>query len=371
MTLTPNMIKRFFLAPLGCSLLSLFFLTAAHAEPAGAIGDDFIYIVEPGDNLSKLADLYTTRSELWRQLQDLNQIDDEFGLPVGKQLKIPFSMIPVVATQAELVHTQGPVWINEQPIHNAQSLKAGDVIRTGDTGFATLRLEDQSTLSLPNNSQLAIQQLNAFERARLTDAILELQAGSVESRVAPDHSGVGRFEIHTPVSVTGVRGTDLRIHTESGTAKTELLSGKAHFNTTTQYYQSLSASHGVSIHSDGSSHVAPLLAAPALSAAEQGSQGWHTILQPVPKADHYVVQISLDPEGTQVVKRYEVPADQTTIALSSSGPGEHFAFIRAVDSTGLMGMNAQLAFPGQLTLISSDGATILSYSGVPILLTQY
>lgn len=365
------MIKRFFLLALCSSLLTLFAVAPVHAAPAGAIGDDFIYIVEPGDNLSQLANLYTTSSQAWRHLQTRNQIDNELALPIGKQLKIPFSMIPVVATTAELVHTQGPVWVNDQPVRPTQPLKSGDVIRTGTHGFATLRLEDQTTLSLPNNSQLAIQHLNAFERAHLTDAILELQAGSVESRVAPDNAGVGRFEIHTPVSVTGVRGTDLRIHTEAGMATTELLSGKAHFNTATQSYQNLSASHGVSIKPDGSSHVTPLLAAPTLGGVEHGPQGWYTTLQPVPKADHYVVQISLDAAGTQVVKRYEVPADEQTILLSSSGAGEHFAFIRAVDETGLMGMNAQLAFAGQLTLSATDGSTVSSGFGPPVLLTQY
>lgn len=365
------MIKRIYLALLTSLGMFGIDLSSLHAEPAGAIGNNFIYIVEPGDTLSDLATLYTTRFDLWRQLQNINNVHDELALPIGKQLQIPFSMIPVVATDAQLSHAQGAVWVNDEPVSAAQSLKAGDVIRTGSNGFATLELKDQSTLSLPNNSQLHIRQLNAFERARLTDAILELQTGTVESRVAPDHTGVGRFEIHTPLSVTGVRGTDLRIHTTPAVAMTELLSGKAHYDTSTQHLQNLKATQGVSIQADGTSSIVPLLTAPTLSEPERGTQGWQVSLKPVVGAQHYVVQVSLDPEGSQLVKRYEVAGDQMIIPLLSSGPGDHYAFIRAVDKDGLMGLDATIAFSGQLTLTSSDGSSVTSGFGSPILLKHY
>ncbi|MEZ2719804.1 FecR domain-containing protein [Paenalcaligenes hominis] len=365
------MIKRIYFALLASLSVFGIGLSSLHAEPAGAIGDNFIYIVEPGDTLSELATLYTTRSGLWRQLQNINNVQDELALPIGMQLEIPFPLIPVVATDAQLSHTQGSVWVNDQSVSAAVSLKAGDIIRTGSNGFATLKLEDQSTLSLPNNSQLHIRQLNAFERARLTDAILELQAGTVESRVAPEHTGVGRFEIHTPLSVTGVRGTDLRIHTTPAAAMTELLSGKAHYDTRTQQLQSLKATQGVSIQADGTSSIVPLLAAPTLSEPERGAQGWQVMLEPVAGAQYYVVQVSLDPEGSQLVKHYETAADQRIIPLLSSGPGEHYAFIRAVDKDGLMGLDATTAFPGQLTLTSSDGSSVSSGFGSPILLNHY
>lgn len=365
------MIKRLFHTVLSSLALLSITCSYTHAEPAGAREDNFIYIVEPGDTLSNLADLYTTHPTVWRQLQNINQVKNELALPIGTQLKIPFPLIPVVATEASLIHTQGQVWVNELPISSPQLLKAGDVIRTGPNGFATLELEDQSTISLPYNSQLSIRQLNAFERTHLIDTILDLQKGSVESRVAPDKRGVGRFEIYTPLSVTGVRGTNLRMHTEAQLDKTELLTGKAHFNTSTQKFQNLKAKEGVAIQPDGASQIVPLLPAPQITPAQQGNKGWQTTIQPVPEAEHYLVQITIDPAGAQVVKRYVVPSDETVISLVASGPGEHFAFIRAVDKRGLMGMDASTPFPGQLTLVDSNGFSIFSRYGLPILLNQY
>lgn len=352
-----------------------------NAQPSGAMGENFIYLVESGDTLSDLSELYTARSAHWRELQGLNQISDELQLPVAKALKIPFSMIPVVASEAVITHSKGDVWVNESVIEENQTLKAGDVVRTGTTGFITLQLEDQSTLTLPNNSQLYIKQLNAFERTKLIDTILELQEGSVESRVAPEQPGVGRFEINTPISITGVRGTDLRVHTNTNTARTELITGKAHLNTAQVNYQNLLQAQGASINTDGSYVIRPLLPAPALTEPVRGNQGWQTTITPVVDADHYVVQIAQAADGTSLVNSTEVfaasgasgasGAEQLTVTLTPNGPGLHYAFIRAVDENGLMGIDAALSFPGQGVLISRNGAPILSRDGQAVLLTNY
>lgn len=345
-------------------------MSALFAQPAGTVNDNFIYLVEPGDTLSEIAELYTTRSALWRQLQQLNHIEDDTRLPIGKELKIPLNLIPVVAIEAKLVHSRGNVKINGAAASADYGLQAGDVITTGTTGFATLQLEDQSTLTLPPNSQLRIKNVNAFERARLSDAVLELQAGSIETRVAPGNSGVGRFEIHTPISVTGVRGTNLRVHTSASQSRTELLTGKAHIDAN-RSVQTLPKGYGVSINEDGSSLMTPLLPAPTLSEPVQGPQGWSTQLGPVPLAAYYTVQVGLTADGSQPVQRYTLAADTTSISLRASGPGEHFAYVRAVDENGLMGLDAHVSFPGRAILSASDGSPILSSDGQAVFLNEY
>lgn len=360
----------FFLVTSFSLLLSSLF-SSVWAQPSGAMGEHFIYLVEPGDTLSDLSERYTHGSMQWQQIQQLNQISDEMRLPIGRSIKIPFTQIPVVTTEASVVHFKGQVWINHEPIKNSLNLKTGDVIRTGSDGFLTLKLQDQSTLVLPNNSQLQIKQLNAFERSRLTDAILELQEGSVESHVSPDGNGVGRFEIHTPQSITGVRGTNLRVHAVNNVSRTEVLTGKAHLNTAKINYQNIPQAQGANVRSDGSYTIVPLLPAPVVSQPIRGRQGWQTTIIPIPQADHYVVQIALQADGASVVRRYEIDTNQLTIALASTGPGIHYAFIRAVDKDGLMGIDASLAFPGQDVLISRNGAPIVSSDGQAILLTDY
>lgn len=358
---------------LACSLSVLLGVVTmpALSQPSGAVGENFIYMVEPGDTLSELSDLYTTRSSQWRHLQNLNNVADPTKLPIGKQLRIPFSLIPVVAVEATLIHFKGEVWINDKAAHKNYVLQTGDVIRTGSNGFATLRLEDQSTLTLPHESTLRIKQLDAFERARLSDAIIELEQGSIESRVAPNKTGVGRFEIHTPLSITGVRGTNLRVHSTQQQTRTELLTGQAHLNTAQANYQNLTKGHGAHIRADGSQSIVPLLPAPVLTEPVRGPKGWETTLQAIPSADHYLVHIALDEMGSEVTHRYMLTANETTAYLRSSGAGQHYAFIRAVDASGLMGLDASVSFPGQQVLVSSSGDPVLSSDGQAILLTDY
>lgn len=343
------------------------------AQPSGAIDEHFIYLVESGDTLSDLSELFTNRSMSWRRIKELNQVPNEMQLAIGKKIKIPFSSIPVIATEASVVHFKGQVWINNENIKNHQLLKTNDVIRTGANGFATLKFEDQSTLILPNNSQLKIKKLNAFERTRLVDTILELQEGSVETQVAPNKTGVGRFEIHTPQSITGVRGTNLRVHTTlNNTSSTELLIGQAHLQTAKANYQDLLEAQGASVGADGSYTISPLLPAPMLTNPIRGKQGWQSTLTPLTQADHYIVQIALEPNGSSVVHRYKVDAQKTnTVLLKSNGPGIHYAFIRAVDKNGLMGLDARVSFPGQSLLVSSNSLPVVASDGQPILLTDY
>lgn len=152
--------------------------------------------------------------------------------------------------------------------------------------------------------------------------------------MAPEKPGVGRFEINTPISITGVRGTDLRVHTDENTARTELITGKAHLNTAQVDYQNLLQAQGANIHADGSYAIAPLLPAPTLAEPIRGKQGWQTTITPVINADHYVVQIALAADGTSLVRSSKVEAaanDESplTVALTPSGPGKHYAFIIA------------------------------------------
>ena len=359
------------LLAVSASLFSAFYFQSALAQPAGTVKEDFIYIVEPNDTLSQIADLYTTKPDLWRQIQQLNHVEDDTLLPIGKELRIPHTLIPVIATHADLVHYAGTVFINDRPTSTRAQLKTGDTIRTGKASFATLQLQDQSTLTLPPESQLHIKQLNEFERARLTDAIVELQAGSVESRVAPTNTGVGRFEISTPVSVTGVRGTDLRVHTNATQSRTELLTGKAQLDTSTTQLQPLQKEFGAAVNNNGNIVTVPLLAAPQLSTPEQGRQGWQTTLTPVPDAISYAVYISRTEDGSEPVQRYLTDKEQTVLLLRPSGAGTHYAYVRAIDENGLMGLNAYVAFPGRATLSSSNGTPILSSDGQPIFLSDY
>ena len=216
-------------APLVCGLI---WGGVVSAQPSGARGENFVYKVLAGDTLLGISQTYTRQDRNWSEIQRLNAVADPYRLPIGKELQIPFRMIPEVPAPARITHQTGQILVNGQALGAGTThLQEGDLIRTGSNGYLTLELQDGSQLSVPAQASLSVARMRAFEGTGLTDSIIALDDGDVESRVSPEKTGVGRFEVRTPVSITGVRGTELRVRTQQGMAHSEVLEGRAELGT--------------------------------------------------------------------------------------------------------------------------------------------
>jgi len=80
----------------------------------------------------------------------------------------------------------------------------GDGVKTGDGGRARVALDDGSVLNVGSSSTLTVTQHNAA--AQQTQ--IELTYGRMRSQVVKQSKPNAKFEIHTPVGVAGVVGTD-------------------------------------------------------------------------------------------------------------------------------------------------------------------
>lgn len=354
--------------------LSAFILTnplPVLAQAMGAEGENFLYRVVEGDILLEISSRYTDSPMNWSVLQEMNHIIDTLKLPIGKILRIPFSMIPEVHAPAELVHARGPVTVSGRPIQPGETLPEGGTIVTAPGGFATLRLADGSTLTVPANSAIALERLQAFKGTGLTDTIVSVESGSLESIVAPGNTGVGRFEVRTPVAITGVRGTRLRVHKNDAGAQTEVLAGLAHTDAVAAGQALLKGGQGVMTGEDGiMGSVRELLPPPTLSTPQRGPRGWQLEFAPIPGAVAYLVRVAEDPEGTRLLssERYPTPAE---IRFAAAKPGTHYVLVRAVSAEGLMGPDAVEAFQGQPVLHSSDGMPVATAYGGQVNLAEY
>ncbi|OWT63611.1 FecR family protein [Candidimonas nitroreducens] len=343
----------------------------ACAQASGARGDDFLYKVMSGDTLIQLAQRYTTGTATWPRLQSLNNVQDTTALPIGKELRIPFSMIPEVSADATVVHVTGQASANGSAIRQQSRVAEGQTIVTGPDGFVTLQLSDGSLLSVPSSSTLTLQRLRTFKNAGLTDSILHIKQGSVESAVAPKGSGVGRFEVHTPLSITGVRGTVLRVHASAQGAQSEVVKGMAHVRSQQQQNATLQQSQGTAINAQGKLlGVRPLLPAPALPEIDPKQLGAHTLAFPaVAGASKYLVRVSSDAAGADLVSSQEFT--EPKINFSAPGPGTYYVVVRAIDSLGIGGLDAHASFQGASVLHSLDGTPIKTGFGGYVRLTDY
>lgn len=355
---------------LAFALAVCFFMAPAFAQPAGAHADNFLYRVISGDTLIDLAQKFTDNPANWTTLQALNSVQDPTRLVIGSELKIPFSLIPELPSQAHVSHSAGQVSANGNPLKETALLVEGDTITTGSAGFLTMILADGSVLSVPAASSLLIQRLRVFKGTGLTDTVFTMSNGSLESSVAPQDTGVGRFEIRTPVSITGVRGTRLRVRTSSGGSQSEVLSGNAQLSSGHNASARLHRDQGAAVNAHGKLlGVRPLLPAPALPPPERGGQGWNIAFPPVPGAVSYLVRVAANDTGSDLVSSHKFSSPEIT--FSAPGAGTYYVVVRAVDADGVMGKDAVQSFPGRSLLKTSDGLAVLGGQGQFVLLTEY
>ncbi|WP_397475981.1 FecR domain-containing protein [Pusillimonas sp.] len=362
-----SLIRILCIVMLACGLMSP--LTAP-AQPAGAKGDDFLYRVVRGDTLGELAQRYTLESSNWRALQQLNAVEDPYRLQIARLLRIPFSMIPLRESSAQVLHAVGQVSVDGGALHAASSVSEGQAVETGENGFVSLQLTDGSVVSVPPSTHLVISRLREFVGAGLTDSIIEMEAGSVETQVAPNQTGVGRFEVRTPVSVTGVRGTRMRVHAAAGGSRSEVVSGMAGVDGTVAPELVLRERQGVAIDPAGQSlGVRSLLPAPELSVPSRGPGGWSIDFEPLAGAAAYVVSVARDSNGGQLVSQRTI--DSPPAQFAASGPGTHYVFVRGVDEAGIGGMDASAAFEGAYVLLDRSSNPISSAAGGLVIVADY
>ncbi|MDM9561931.1 FecR family protein [Bordetella petrii] len=349
---------------------------SASAQPAGALGDDFIYRVRQGDTLIGLATLYTRNEANWARLQTLNQVEDPYRLMIGRELRIPFSMIPEVPAQTVIVHVSGSAQVDGAPVRVAMPVAEGSTITTAPDGFVTLQLADGTKITLPEAGTTHLERLRQFEGSALTDSILRVQQGMVDSHVAPDGQGVGRFEVRTPVAVTGVRGTRFRVQAGQQGARSEVLEGSVRLQAHARDAApgravAVSTGYGAAIGADGVLHsVRPLLPAPELGPPQRAGSGqWTAAVSPVPDAVAYQVVVSRDADGLEVTSSDRF--DNPDIRFSAPGAGTYYVAVRAVDAAGLEGRDARLTFEGANALMTHSGLPVTLTDGGVVTLSDY
>jgi hypothetical protein len=167
----------------------------------------------------------------WTGVQRANRIADPKRLQAGSILRIPAALLREQPTVAEVVHAYGQVLVTRGPTAMAlplsagESVAAGDVVRTGAQSSVTLRFADGARVLVRPDSELKVERLVQSRAGASTT--LRLQSGSADSTVAPsDGNALRRYEIRTPQTNLGVRGTEFRTAADAATTRVEVLEGR-------------------------------------------------------------------------------------------------------------------------------------------------
>jgi hypothetical protein len=348
-TMTP---KPIFRALALCATLGVFpFGSLAHAapasKPASAAARMYVHEAKQGDTLLGLAARYLIRPGDWKTLEKLNAIADPRRIPVGTQVKIPVELMRTEFTPATVLRATGKAELGSAGLAPNTVLKEGDAIRTGDDGFVTLKLADGSTMTLQPRSLLKVKTTRQLvNTGGVADTQMRLENGRLETRVAKQRSLAARYEIDTPTSNMGVRGTIFRVSTD-GAAKsqsevTEGLVAAPSLDPKFPGAVDVAAGFGTIVEA-GKAPSAPvqLLAPPTLKQTEATSEvaDVQVAFGPVSGAVSYRGQVAIDGTFSQLVA--DVTSRTNDIAFKDLPDGELHVRVRGVDAQGLEGRDAQ------------------------------
>jgi hypothetical protein len=315
-------------------------------DPTGALAiivgpAGITYQTRRGDTLMSIAQQWSSRAENWMAIAKINHIDKDSNIPIGTQIVIPAALLADEPSQAQVETVSGNVTAHAADgksiaMQIGAKLNEGALIETGVDGFLSMSLPDASRISLPSNSRVKLSKLRMARYTKSPRTELTLLRGHVESRVAPLDVNQGSYEVHTPSSVAGVRGTQFRVGMDGALVTNEVLSGKVAVGDAKHPADlTLGAGQGNIVDGKGVGPEIDLLPAPQLDRAVNEGHFQITLL-PVPGARSYHVQIANDPDALDVLA--ENRSSSPHVKFTNLAEGSYFARVSAIDKNGLEGL---------------------------------
>ncbi|MBI3711481.1 MAG: FecR domain-containing protein [Burkholderiales bacterium] len=314
---------------------------------------EITYYPSENTTLSDIALQFTNDINNWRAIAKHNKIANDRTISIGASIVIPTELLPEEPSQATVVALAGEV-IEIKKNGTESALATGNIlleasqIRTGKNGFVSLSLPDNSRISIPSNSLVALAKLRKSKFTLSPRTEIRLINGKVESKVSPLSNSKGRFEVTSPLAIAGVRGTHFRVGVNPESVGNEVLEGgvavgeAARFDAATALI--LPAGKGNVITPFGVGAPIDLLPKPELEAGFQLQERpvLQFIFKPVANAAQYRAQISLDQAAQNIVA--EGFAKDLHSKFDGIPDGNYFVRVTAIDANQLEGLPATFAF---------------------------
>lgn len=306
------------------------------------------YYAQLGDTLISIAQRWTSKTGNWVALGKINQVNKDSNIPIGSPIVIPTELLADEASEATVIARNGLITAtsadgSSTALNIGSKIVEGMKINTGANSFMTMALVDASRISLPSNSSVLIAKLRKALYTGSPRTEIKLLRGRVVSRVTPLDTNKGRFEVRTPFSVAGVRGTHFRVSLDNGKARTEVLDGLVAVGSLrAPETRMLALAKGNVITPDVIGPAIDLLPAPQLASTPYRQDGAAKfVLAPIADARSYHVQIAQDAEMLHMLA--EAGSNTRELVISDIREGNYFVRIAAIDKFGLEGMPRTLA----------------------------
>ncbi len=168
-------------ATCGLTVLALLLPGFAWAQLT-AIEGEFIYHARPRDTLIGIGRRLLIDPRRWPEVQTRNNIADPRHIPLGDEIRIPYSWLRLGSDTATVVAVGGDVRENGHSVTRGQTLSEGDRIETGADGSVTLALADGSVVTLQKLSSLTLGEMRRVTGVEAAhDTRFKLESGRLQT----------------------------------------------------------------------------------------------------------------------------------------------------------------------------------------------
>jgi len=104
------------------------------------------------------------------------------------------------------------------PARVGMTVNEGDVVRTATNSWALLNVDGQAqtaTVEIVGSSEMSLAELLINKKEKSQKTLLDLGVGKILIKAQKLHSKKSKFEVKTPTSIVGVRGTTFTVEVES------------------------------------------------------------------------------------------------------------------------------------------------------------
>jgi len=340
-------------------VLSAAFCLPAMAQTADAsvrIAPEGVwYTVSRDETLSSISQKFTGEIRHWRSIGNINKIENDRTIPIGRIILVPARLLTPVAAFARINSLFGEIAIRDQngsPIEAKVNalLKEGDTLSTMAKSFISLVLEDGSQITLPPDSTLNLRMLRQTHYVNSPRTRLFLERGRVESSVTPFSKPDSRYEVLSPLAISGVRGTRFRVQYQDGRATNETVDGKVAVQpegSAKHATQLVAGGFGTVVENRRAARPISLLPEPELNGGDQRQEKlplqFHLSQS---NAAQFLVRVSKDAQGMDNIAEVDAVGNNGKgIARIADLPdGQYFVHTNAIDKHGLNGLRKSVSF---------------------------
>jgi hypothetical protein len=189
--------------------------SSAHAQSLFTPEQHVRFNAKESTTLASVIQKYLTDQNVYQEIIALNPSVNPAHIHPKQAVILPRKWLRYTQTQAQVSYLRCNTLIRLKDsntlLKTGTILKQGDVLDVPAQCQLSIQFQDESTIRMPSGGivKISLLRTNPFE---LTPEVhIELLDGRIDVNISKKGRADGTFEVRTPKSVAGVRGTNFRV----------------------------------------------------------------------------------------------------------------------------------------------------------------